>query len=155
MKIINFKNKNPIKQINRGNKKGLTLAEVSIAMVVIALTFLITLSNMLAMSSTYNKMDNSRFFITEISNYLECYKIEGEEGFESNAKNLLNSFLPQKQDNKYTIYYLENYSVTKNPILGTFILEITLDGSFYAKVTNRDGSVIYKMEEPYISRFDM
>lgn len=150
-----LKSKNPINKSKRKNKKGITLAEVSIAMVVIALTFLIALSNMLAMSATYNKMDNSRFFTTEISNYLECYKIEGEDGFESNVKILLNSSLPQKQDNKYVIYYLNNYSVTTNPILASFILEITIDESFYAIVSKRGGSVVYKMKEKYISRFDM
>ena len=150
-----WRKKNPGKKNKLKNKKGITLAEVSVAMVVIALTFLITLSNMLAISSTYNKMDNSRFFTTEISNYLECYKIEGEFGFENNVKSLLNASLPQKQNNKYTLYYSENYTPITNPILASFILEITIDNSFYAIASKRDGSIVYKMKEKYISRFDM
>lgn len=136
-------------------KKGITLAEASIAMVVIALTFLIALSNMLTMSATYNKMDNSRFFTAEISNLLECYKIEGENGFESNVESLLNLTLTQEQDNKYVIYYLSDYSITTNKLLASFVLEITIDGSFYAVVSSKDGSLVYKMNEKYISRFDM
>ncbi|MCI6733728.1 MAG: type II secretion system GspH family protein [Clostridiales bacterium] len=69
----------------RGASKGFSLLETVIAMTIITIVFTMAVSSMLFVSTTLKKVDNQRFFTNEAANFLECYKVEGSEGFAKNA----------------------------------------------------------------------
>ena len=69
----------------RGASKGFSLLETVIAMTIITIVFTMAVSSMLFVSTTLKKVDNQSFFTNEAANFLECYKVEGSEGFAKNA----------------------------------------------------------------------
>ncbi len=157
----------------RKNKKGFSLAETVVALTLITICFSMTVTSILAVSKTYKKAENIRFFVNEINNYLECYKMEGADNFAKNVNDYLFSderlkVLPPV-DSSYDliICYGKNYAKTYAAIVeqggklseeiskeASFLVKININNSFYACATDASGEAVFSLPKPYVSRYD-
>ncbi|MBQ9481624.1 MAG: type II secretion system protein [Clostridia bacterium] len=152
-------------------KRGFSLAETVIALSLITIVFGMTVSSVLVISSTYKKMENLRFFVNEINNYLECYKMGGAEKFSDNVNAyLLDGELKLTPDgaasyecivcydgdfNKTGVLFSSGRLTDEYKGKGRFYVHITINGSFYARVFDDDGAAVYSAPKEYYSRYDL
>lgn len=154
-------------------KKGFSLAETVVALTLITIVFSMTVTSILAVSKTYKKAENVRFFVNEINNYLECYKMEGADNFTQNVNDYLFSderlrlSPPSSESYDLIICYGEDYGKTYATIVekggivneeifqkASFTVRITIDNSFYAVATDGSGERVFSLPKPYVSRYD-
>ena len=143
-----------MKKSNKKQRNAFSLLETVIAMALIAMIFSMSVSTVLMSSSVSRKTENTNFFVGEISNLLECYKVSGKDGFCKNCEKYLqikiefSSFIAQ-------IYYKSDYTRCISYDEAYFILTIDLNGGFRASVTDKDMNNVFSMREKYVSRFDL
>lgn len=149
--------------MRKNSRKGFTLAEVVVAFSLIAIVFAVATSAVLMSLNVRRRTENVKFFVTETERCLECYKIGGSAKFEENVKAFItDSFVKTRlesdsgeNDTVYKIYYTKSYEITDERN-AAFVLEMTLNKSFFAKTTEyKSGKTIFALDEAYVSRFDM
>ena len=155
-------------------KRGFTLAETIVALALITIVFSMTVTSILTISSTYKKTENLRFFVNEINNYLECYKLGGAESFSVNVNTYMleedMELQPPENANAYECVICYDAEFNKTEIFaakigyslgeeykeyGKFYVYITIDKSFYAYAFENDGTTIYTVPKKYYSRHDL
>lgn len=153
--------------MRKNSRKGFTLVEVVVAFSLIAVVFAVAMSAVLFSFNVRRRTDNAKFFIGEVEQYLECYKIGGSAEFESNTNKYVTASFAKSNPTDgdaesgtvYKIYYTKAYKIVGEKTAdenAAFVLEVTLNKSFSAKVTEyKSGKAIYALKEPFVSHFDM
>ena len=151
------------------NKKGYSLLETVIALSLIAIAFGAAITAILMSVNIRKQVMNTKYFITETSDFLECYKIKGADGFKANAELYLDCagsltiYEPKAEDGSsdkivYAVYYTGGYKMLAEDEKDKayFVMYITIDNSFDAVIKQvSDGKSVYSLKEPYYSRFDL
>lgn len=154
-------------------KRGFTLAETVVALSLITIVFSMTVTSVLAISSTYKKIENLRFFVNEINNYLECYKLGGAERFSESVNLYLLTgdikLTPPSNSDTYECVICYDADFNKTGIFtarggysfgeeyrqyGKFYVFITIDKCFYAHAAENDNTEIYSVPKKYYGRYD-
>ena len=160
----------------KSGKKGFSLSETAIALTLLGIVFAMTITAVLSVSTSYKNVENSRYFITEIENYLECYKMDGVSGFAENVNDYLLDDNPSLEidvsrassDNSYQVIVCYDSDFNKIEVLvsgggipgdlyshGKYFVRIILNNSFYAVAFDDRGNTIFDMKDPYYSRYDL
>jgi len=152
------------------NKKGYSLLETVIALSLIAIAFGTAMTAIFMSINIRKQVMNTKYFITETSDFLECYKIGGSDDFALNALKYLDcgadtlTVYEQQTENGssgktvYAVYYSGGYKMLADDEQDNayFVLYITVGNSFDAVVKQaNDGKTVYRLKEPYYSRFDL
>lgn len=151
------------------NKKGYSLLETVIALSLIAIAFGAAITAILMSVNIRKQVMNTKYFITETSDFLECYKIKGADGFKDNAELYLDCagsltiYEPKTEGGSsdkivYAVYYTGGYKMLAEDEKDKayFVMYITIDNSFDVVVKQvSDGKSVYSLKEPYYSRFDL
>lgn len=153
-------------------KKGFSLLETVIAFTLLLIALGMTVSSVLFVSSLMRRTDNVRFFSNECANYLECYKINGAQGFAATANEFLFSgskIVAPDGGNAYQVVVVYNAKHTKQKIEtisglsvnannyvenGFYVMVISIDKSFECVVYDAHAEVIFKSDK-YYSRYDL
>ena len=145
-------------------RRGFSLLETTIAMALIAIVFAMAITTVQAASTTRRRSQNRRFFVTEISNYLECYRMGGRKGFQDNVQTYLGVSLGEASEGAYTVYYGADYRIVVEAEgyeaysgwAGT-IVEQTAAGvtAFSAVAADSSGNEIYRSKFDFVSRYDL
>ncbi len=141
-------------------RKGFSLLETVIAMTLIAIVFSMAITTVLAAGSIRRRSQNCRFFVTEISNYLECYRMGGSQEFADNVKTYLGVELSAAQEGSYLVYYGADYVITTAGN-AAFTLTLTIapvsaeESSFSALARDASGDVVYQTRFGFVSRYDV
>lgn len=155
-------------------KRGFTLAETVVALSLITLVFAMTITSILAISTTYKSAENMRFFINEINNYLECYKLGGSREFSGNVNDYLFgeglTLSPPDGAEAYECMVCYDADFNKTAVFavrggesfggeyrrhGVFFVHITIDGSFDAAAFDKKDARIFSVPKKYYSRYDL
>ena len=150
---------------NKSNKKrGYSLLEAVIALSLIAICFGMAMTAVVSSFKVRRRVMNTKYFIAETSNYLECYKMHGSADFKKNVDLYLGTgdsmFVFAQSDDGivYVIYYDGDYNKLPRDKAddAMFVMYVVIEKSFTAYVkeaaSKRD---VYYLRDPYISRFDM
>jgi len=158
-----------MKAESKSNKRGFSLFETVIALTLIGIVFAAATTAVITSVNVRRRNADSKYFITETSNYLECYKIGGSATFADNVGKYLVSDCLEKQDLEsstshsvyyvcYNVYYSAGYKrlSPEEKDNACFVMKITLDKSFTVRVNEiRSGKKVYELKNPYVSHFDL
>lgn len=146
-------------------RRGFSLLETTIAMALIAIVFAMAITTVQAASTTRRRSQNRRFFVTEISNYLECYRMGGSTGFQDNVQTYLGVSLGEASEGVYTVYYGADYRVVDSAGSAAFAVTLKLGPStqavyagataFSAVAADSSGNEIYRSKFDFVSRYDL
>ena len=162
----------PKSHVNR-KKRGFTLAETVVALTLITIVFGMTITSILTISSTYKSAENMRFFINEINNYLECYKLGGADKFSDSVNDYLFEGLtltPPEGADAYECMVCYNADFNKTAVYavregqsfgseyrtkGVFFVHIIINKSFEAAAYDKDDAKVFSSPKKYYSRYDL
>ena len=149
-------------------KKGFSLMEVVIAMAVISIVFTIAMTAVTAASKSRLRAYQGKYCISEVSNLLECYKLDGGKDFANNVQKYLGVTLISegtKNDEggaytEYVIYYdvdfakLETNAQTEESRVYKLTAKV-YQNAFSANIIKiNTNSLLFEIQR-YQSRYDL
>lgn len=163
--MLNDQKNKAISKNNRSCKnRGFSLMEAVIAMVIIAIVFTTAMTAVTAESKARLRSFQNKYCVSEVSNILECYKLEGGKSFINNVKNYLGIELKkggQASDaggeyTEYYTYYDVDFKNKTSNIGSTYRLTAKLyaDGISINIIKINTDSLLFETDK-YQSRFDL
>lgn len=128
---------------HRNLKKGLSLAEVVVAMALVVLISLEGFSVVNFSLNAGNKLSVESFFVEETKNYITAY-YSGEYNY-ANALNLLTN-QTHTFGTDATIFYSNNFQVTSEDNSKYYIKLTFNESNFMVECFNNQNNLIYKAE---------